>query len=303
MSVVQLMQAACIPVVRENGVLVQFGALWRMQHTVAIFIRHYWYNTFFVHRSCSIYYSNHITSRRCPMCQDYLRDRARHRVMWVKVIMSSSLLILVPRPHRPHPSSSPSPRPLLALSSPSSLLALVPRPHPSSSPSPRPLLALSSPSSLVPSSPSSPPRPRPLLALVPPRPRPSSSSSLALALRPRTLLALVRCPLSVVLVLSSSSPLALSSSSPRPLLVFSSSSPRLLLILSSQFLATRNRYIPRRSCYVHRASIVYPALFFTSQSVMSWTLARCHGRPEYNAYTNRFLPAHTQENLLPTSIS
>jgi Sortilin, neurotensin receptor 3, len=49
-------------------------------------------------------------------------------------------------------------------------------------------------------------------------------------------------------------------------------------------------------------SVVYPALFFTSQSAISWTLARCHGRLEYIAYTNRFLPAPTQETLLPTSI-
>ena len=55
LSVAQLMQAARIPVVRENGVPVQFGELWRMQRTVAIFIRHFWYNAFFVHRSYSIY--------------------------------------------------------------------------------------------------------------------------------------------------------------------------------------------------------------------------------------------------------
>jgi hypothetical protein len=48
LSFAQLTQAARIPVVRENGVRVQFGELWRMQRTVAIFIRHFWYTAFFV---------------------------------------------------------------------------------------------------------------------------------------------------------------------------------------------------------------------------------------------------------------
>jgi hypothetical protein len=48
LSFPQLAQAARIPVVRENGVRVQFGELWRMQRTVAIFIRHFWYTAFFV---------------------------------------------------------------------------------------------------------------------------------------------------------------------------------------------------------------------------------------------------------------
>ncbi|KAH9998923.1 hypothetical protein BJV77DRAFT_940368 [Russula vinacea] len=55
LSISQLTQAARIPVVRENGVRVQFGELWRMQRTVAIFIRHFW----------------------CPMCQDYLASLMR----------------------------------------------------------------------------------------------------------------------------------------------------------------------------------------------------------------------------------
>ena len=42
LSFAQLTQAARIPVVRENGVRVLFGELWRMQRTVAIFIRHFW---------------------------------------------------------------------------------------------------------------------------------------------------------------------------------------------------------------------------------------------------------------------
>jgi hypothetical protein len=42
LSFAQLSQAARIPVVRENGVRVQFGELWRTQRTVAIFIRHFW---------------------------------------------------------------------------------------------------------------------------------------------------------------------------------------------------------------------------------------------------------------------
>lgn len=48
LSFAQLAQAARLPVVRENGVRVQFGELWRMQRTVAIFIRHFWYTAFFV---------------------------------------------------------------------------------------------------------------------------------------------------------------------------------------------------------------------------------------------------------------
>jgi hypothetical protein len=53
LSFPQLAQAARIPVVRENGVRVQFGELWRMQRTVAIFIRHFWYTAFFVfYRLC-----------------------------------------------------------------------------------------------------------------------------------------------------------------------------------------------------------------------------------------------------------
>ena len=42
LSFAQLAQAARIPVVRENGVRVQFGELWRLQRTVTIFIRHFW---------------------------------------------------------------------------------------------------------------------------------------------------------------------------------------------------------------------------------------------------------------------
>ena len=43
LSSTQLAQAARLPVVRENGVRVQFGELWRAQRTVVIFIRHFWY--------------------------------------------------------------------------------------------------------------------------------------------------------------------------------------------------------------------------------------------------------------------
>ena len=43
LSPTQLAQAARLPVVRENGVRVQFGELWRAQRTVVIFIRHFWY--------------------------------------------------------------------------------------------------------------------------------------------------------------------------------------------------------------------------------------------------------------------
>ena len=46
LSSAQLMQAACIPVVRENGLRLQFGELWRTQRTVVIFIRHFWYFCF-----------------------------------------------------------------------------------------------------------------------------------------------------------------------------------------------------------------------------------------------------------------
>ena len=48
LSFAQLAQAGRLPVVRENGVRVQFGELWRMQRTVVIFIRHFWYIVFFV---------------------------------------------------------------------------------------------------------------------------------------------------------------------------------------------------------------------------------------------------------------
>jgi len=43
LSSTQLAHAARLPVVRENGVRVPFGELWRTQRTVAIFIRHFWY--------------------------------------------------------------------------------------------------------------------------------------------------------------------------------------------------------------------------------------------------------------------
>lgn len=42
LSPAQLTQAARLPVVRENGVRVQFGELWRTQRTVVVFIRHFW---------------------------------------------------------------------------------------------------------------------------------------------------------------------------------------------------------------------------------------------------------------------
>jgi hypothetical protein len=73
LSSAQLAQAARIPVVRENGVRVQFGELWRLQRTVAVFIRHFWYTHFFV----LLAVLNYITSRRCPMCQDYLASLMR----------------------------------------------------------------------------------------------------------------------------------------------------------------------------------------------------------------------------------
>ncbi|KAF8269876.1 AhpC/TSA antioxidant enzyme-domain-containing protein [Lactarius quietus] len=55
LSSTQLAHAARLPVVRENGVRVQFGELWRAQRTVVIFIRHFW----------------------CPLCQDYLTSLMR----------------------------------------------------------------------------------------------------------------------------------------------------------------------------------------------------------------------------------
>ena len=48
LSFTQLAQAARIPVVRENGVRVQFGELWRLQRTVVIFIRHFWYTAILI---------------------------------------------------------------------------------------------------------------------------------------------------------------------------------------------------------------------------------------------------------------
>ena len=42
LSFAQLTQAARIPVVRENGMRVLFGELFRMQRPVAIFLRHFW---------------------------------------------------------------------------------------------------------------------------------------------------------------------------------------------------------------------------------------------------------------------
>lgn len=59
LSFAQLAQAARIPIVRENGVRVQFGELWRMQRTVAIFIRHFWYTAFFVLQAMLNYYVHH----------------------------------------------------------------------------------------------------------------------------------------------------------------------------------------------------------------------------------------------------
>ena len=52
LSSAQLTQAACLPVVRENGLWLQFGELWRMQRTVVIFIRHFWYAGFLVEKLC-----------------------------------------------------------------------------------------------------------------------------------------------------------------------------------------------------------------------------------------------------------
>ena len=71
----QLTQAAHMPVVRENGVRVQFGELWRTQRTVVIFIRHFWCVSFLVQKLLKGI--NRVTSRRCPMCQDYLASVMR----------------------------------------------------------------------------------------------------------------------------------------------------------------------------------------------------------------------------------
>jgi hypothetical protein len=55
LSSAQLTQAACIPVVRENGLRLQFGELWRTQRTIVIFIRHFWYFCFLVRSLCRWY--------------------------------------------------------------------------------------------------------------------------------------------------------------------------------------------------------------------------------------------------------
>ena len=55
LSSAQLMQAACIPVVRENGLRLQFGELWRTQRTIVIFIRHFWYFCFLFRSLCRWY--------------------------------------------------------------------------------------------------------------------------------------------------------------------------------------------------------------------------------------------------------
>jgi len=55
LSSAQLMQAACLPVVRENGLRLQFGELWRTQRTVVIFIRHFWYFCFLFRKLCRWY--------------------------------------------------------------------------------------------------------------------------------------------------------------------------------------------------------------------------------------------------------
>ncbi|KAI0306174.1 hypothetical protein B0F90DRAFT_1591744, partial [Multifurca ochricompacta] len=68
----QLAHAARLPVVRENGVRLQFGELWRTQRTVVIFIRHFW----------------------CPMCQDYLTSLMRD-VDHVALLRSGVRLIVV----------------------------------------------------------------------------------------------------------------------------------------------------------------------------------------------------------------
>jgi len=75
LSSAQLMQAACLPVVRENGLRLQFGELWRTQRTVVIFIRHFWYFCFFVESYVDDI--NCVASLRCPMCQDYLASVMR----------------------------------------------------------------------------------------------------------------------------------------------------------------------------------------------------------------------------------
>ena len=75
LSSTQLAQAARLPVVRENGVRVQFGELWRAQRTVVIFIRHFWYA-----RNPRLFNSpvaKHAASCRCPLCQDYLTSLMR----------------------------------------------------------------------------------------------------------------------------------------------------------------------------------------------------------------------------------
>ncbi|KAI0067244.1 hypothetical protein BV25DRAFT_1795054, partial [Artomyces pyxidatus] len=51
----QLARAARMHVVKENGVRVPFGDLWKTQRTVVVFIRHFW----------------------CPWCQDYLSSIMR----------------------------------------------------------------------------------------------------------------------------------------------------------------------------------------------------------------------------------
>ena len=81
LSSTQLANAARLPVVRENGVRVQFGELWRTQRTVVIFIRHFWYAR--THASASFLIllgwvvAKHAASRRCPLCQDYLASVMR----------------------------------------------------------------------------------------------------------------------------------------------------------------------------------------------------------------------------------
>ncbi|KAI0267857.1 AhpC/TSA antioxidant enzyme-domain-containing protein [Gloeopeniophorella convolvens] len=55
LSASQIAHAARMPLVRENGVRVLFGELWRAQRTAVFFIRHFW----------------------CPLCQDYLASLMR----------------------------------------------------------------------------------------------------------------------------------------------------------------------------------------------------------------------------------
>ena len=74
LSSAQLAQVARFPVVRENGVRVQFGELWRAQRTVVIFIRHFWYRHAFSIRLGGV---NGVALCRCPMCQDYLTSLMR----------------------------------------------------------------------------------------------------------------------------------------------------------------------------------------------------------------------------------